>query len=485
MLFLWIAALALALPAAARTRPHYGGTLSAETAADPWQKPGGAARRLVFDGLTRVSSSGQLRPALAASWKSEADDHRWQFQLRPGVHYHDGSPVTAATLAAALEKDCASACPWGAVRAFGSAQLVFTSDSAMPNLAALLAGDEFLIEHASSNGGVDGTGPFAVKSFTGNLLTLTANDEYWGGRPFVDAIELKTRRAVHDQWIDLEAGRADIVEVPAEELRQARQQHLVVVESRPVELLVLQAAPAALAGALRDPNQRRALSLAVDRGALSNVIFQKQGEVTASLLPNWVTGYSFLFPPDRDLNKAHELRGGAAPVPLALAVEGSRDALTLAAGRIALNLREAGFPTQPAGAGHPNADLTLRTLTLEQGQPADSLASLARALGNSQAVAAPGAEQQLKAERDLLQDGPAIPLLYLPRAYALGGRVRDLQLNFDGSWALDSVSLADNARPEATRSDAVRSDAVRPDAIRPEFVRLLAGQQRSSYGGAR
>ena len=43
---------ALALPAVARTRPHYGGTLRVEIEGDPWQRPGGLARRLVFDGLT-------------------------------------------------------------------------------------------------------------------------------------------------------------------------------------------------------------------------------------------------------------------------------------------------------------------------------------------------------------------------------------------------------------------------------------------------
>ena len=52
------------------------------------------------------------------------------------------------------------------------------------------------------------------------------------------------------------------------------------------------------------------------------MIFQKQGEVTASLLPQELTGYSFLFPTDRDLNKAHELRGGLTPPPLTLSAKG-------------------------------------------------------------------------------------------------------------------------------------------------------------------
>ena len=70
-----------------------------------------------------------------------------------------------------------------------------------------------------------------------------------------------------------------------------------------------------------DDAQREAVALAVDRAALYNVIFQKQGEMTASLLPNALTGYSFLFPKERDLARAQALRGGANGAPLTLTVE--------------------------------------------------------------------------------------------------------------------------------------------------------------------
>ena len=90
-------------------------------------------------------------------------------------------------------------------------------------------------------------------------------------------------------------------------MRQAQQQRLTVLISPPVKLLALQVSDA---GALANAKLRGAIAAAVDRSALYNVIFQKQGEVTASLLPQRLTGYSFLFPTDRDLNKAHELRGG-------------------------------------------------------------------------------------------------------------------------------------------------------------------------------
>ena len=67
---------ALALSASARTRPHYGGTLRVEVEGDPWQRPGGMARRLVMDGLTTLDPDGAVQPALAIRWASENDDHR-------------------------------------------------------------------------------------------------------------------------------------------------------------------------------------------------------------------------------------------------------------------------------------------------------------------------------------------------------------------------------------------------------------------------
>ena len=104
--------------------------------------PGGIARRLVFDGLTSLDVGGVVRPALAMEWASADADHRWQFHLRPGVHFHDGTPLTSVNVVASLNTACPANCPWSAVRALG-AWLVFTSDAPMPNLPALFASDEF------------------------------------------------------------------------------------------------------------------------------------------------------------------------------------------------------------------------------------------------------------------------------------------------------------------------------------------------------
>jgi len=350
-----------------------------------------------------------------------------------------------------LTGSCGASCPWTAVHAVGSS-VVFTSDFPIPNLPTLLAGDDFLIVRPTSNSAdapmqpastivpLIGTGAFEPSGFSNGVLTLSANDTWWEGRPFLDKIEIVGHKSIHDQWLDLGVGRADLAEVPAEQLRQAHEQRLTVAASGPVSLLALAVADG---GVLSDPNLRAAVALAVDRNSLSNVIFQKQGEITASLLPSALTGYGFLFPTERDLDKARQLRGGLTPRAVTISTDGNA-AMQLAAQRIALNLREAGFNVQAVAPGTPRrADLVLLRLTLASNNPQAALESLLRGVG----VAAPIVERTpaglYNAEREFLQTHTLIPLLYLPRAFAVGGRVRDLSLSADGTPLLAGVSLQD------------------------------------------
>jgi ABC-type transport system substrate-binding protein len=246
-------------------------------------------------------------------------------------------------------------------------------------------------------------------------------------------------RPVHEQWLDLGVGRADVVEVPAEQLRQAQQQRLTVLSSPPLALLVLQVSDS---GVLSNVKVRGAIAAAVDRSALHNVIFQKQGEVTASLLPQRMTGYSFLFSTERDLNKAHELRGGLGTGTLTLGTKGD-GAMQLAAQRIALNLREAGFNVQVASAGAQHVDLMLRKLPQIGADPQAALEQILRSAGANVPVIAQGPASLYKTEQTVLDEKKIIPLLELPRAYATGARVRDLRLGANGSPDLADASLED------------------------------------------
>ena len=428
-----------AVGAHARTRPHYGGTLHVETVGDAWDRGDGLARRLVYDGLTQLDATGDVRPGLAQAWESDNNFHRWQFRLRPAVHFHDGTALTPGIVEASLNTSCNADCPWTAVRAVGSS-VIFTNDSPMPNLPALLAGDPFLISLTATTDGKTpgnsiGTGPFQVAGFNNGALTLTANENCWSGRPFADAIEIRVHRPVREQWLDLTMGRADVVEVPAEMVRQAQQAKLSLLTSPPLTLLALQVTDA---GSLASVKLRGAIAAAVDRSALYNVIFQKQGAITASLLPQQLSGYSFLFPADRDLNKANELRGGLTARSLSLGTSGD-GVMPLAAQRIALNLHEAGINVQVVNS--PHADLMLRELQIPAGSPAAALEQVLRQSGEDAPILAESPSTLYEAERTSLEQKKLIPLLDLPRSFAFGPRVRDLRLRADGLPDLSDASL--------------------------------------------
>jgi peptide/nickel transport system substrate-binding protein len=428
-----------------RTRPRYGGTLRIEIAGDGITSPDATALHLLLDGLTKIGPDGSLQPALATSWRAEDGGHRWEFSLRPGVQFHNGDPLTADRVVASLNLSCNGDCPWTTVHAVGSS-VIFVGDSPMPNLARLLAEKQFLISLAGAGEGnappcCVGTGPYELAAQSSpQLFRLAANESYWGGRPFADKIEVTTGKSIRDQWLDLSLGRADVVEIPPEDLRQAQQQRLTIVESPAVGLLALEIADT---GALANPMLRASLAQAVDRSALFNVIFQKQGEITASLLPQALSGYSFLFATDRDLNKAHELRGGLACPPLTLGIEGD-GAMQLAAQRIALNLREAGFDVQTVALKSPQrGDLTLRLLPLHGSDPAGAMEILLHAASEPALVADGSPTALYRTEHDFLARSTLVPLLDLPRAYALGPRVRDFQLLPDGTPDFASASLED------------------------------------------
>src|SRR5688572_25637853 len=57
----------------------------------------------VFDTLVAKDAAGRVKPALAESWRA-VDDLTWEFKLRKGVKFHDGTEFTAADVAFSLDR---------------------------------------------------------------------------------------------------------------------------------------------------------------------------------------------------------------------------------------------------------------------------------------------------------------------------------------------------------------------------------------------
>ena len=166
---------------------------------------------------------------------------------------------------------------------------------------------------------------------------MIAHDDYWAGLPYLDGVEVTVARAPRDQLLDLELGTADVVEVELDQVRQVQQQGARVASSNPSDLLALVFNPASAAA--RDERVRRAIALAIDRDSIHSVFLQRQGEPSAALLPQWMTGYAFLFPTGRDVEQARELQ---LKLPsLALDYDFADPIARAVAERVAVNAREA------------------------------------------------------------------------------------------------------------------------------------------------
>ncbi|MBV8206556.1 MAG: hypothetical protein JO041_07175 [Acidobacteria bacterium] len=466
------AALLLAGWAGAATRPHYGGTLRVFLGAAPdagqagsFSLTGagaeftagnaGSLASLVFDTLVMADDNGGLEPGLALSWSSDAGFRRWQFRLRPGVKFHSGEPLTAAAAAASLtavvpgcraslfEPRPLSEQP-GLLESGGAGEsVVVECDAPHPELAAQMASPSAAISHRSSAGALEGTGPFRLSSWQpGSRAVFTAFEGCWAGRPYLDTIEITMHQDLRDQQLALQLGRADVVEAsPGQPISGVR-----VSASAPAKLVALVFSENS--AAVADERVRQAFSLAADRATIAGILLQGAAEPAWGVLPNWISGYEFLFRGANDEARARQLRAEArAGAPITVAVAASGDAqLRLVAERIVLNARDAGFDVQltadlrradaaitavPLGSADPGAALVTAAELLRRPRPQFQDASLTAAW---------------QAERSMLAGTWIVPIVHAGAAWALSPRVHDWAARRDGRWRLDEVWLEDSVK---------------------------------------
>jgi peptide/nickel transport system substrate-binding protein len=191
---------------------------------------------LLCDMLVNTTKDGkELTPGLAESWTASPDGLQVAAKLRPGVVFHDGSPVDAEAVKASLE------------RQFVAGHALYSKESPNVNEARLsalikeikvqgpltlsfslkypglhvLSNVEMFSPSAIAKLGKDFgrkpvcSGPFKFESWTQEQIVLSANEKYWGGRPKLDRVVF--RNMTQEQLVDtLIAGQVDFVPVIAD-----------------------------------------------------------------------------------------------------------------------------------------------------------------------------------------------------------------------------------------------------------------------------
>jgi ABC-type transport system substrate-binding protein len=275
---------------------------------------------------------------------------------------------------------------------------------------------------------------FVLSSWeAGKRVVFLADDNASGGRPFLDSVEIQLGRSLRDQSVDLELGKADIVELGPNELKRQTAGRRTW-SSSPVRVMALAFGPR-----ISDPRVREALALAVNREAIHSVLLQRQGEISGALLPQWLTGYAFLFPASADVSKAASLVAVLSPAERTFSLAADDAANSTIAQRIQLNARDAGLSVSVVPASG-NADVRLEEARIAFDDVPHALASVAAAFGLSEPPAAAGPEEQYAAERALLESFRVIPLFHLPDVYGAAMRVRGgAVITPLGEWRFDSL----------------------------------------------
>jgi ABC-type transport system substrate-binding protein len=278
----------------------------------------------LFDGLTTIDPSGAVRPAVATSWSSDPALRRWEFRLRPGARWSDGSPLRATDFTFAWHRladprttprpeartllsgvtgyrsfAAGRARSITGLQAPDPATLVVQLDHPFADLPALVAAlplsplpaDVVRPDPAAYLTQPVGSGPFrlAAPARPGRSLTLDRNPAYWGSPALLDKVSVHPAPDEQTAWLELQNGRVSFAPVPPDQLPAARTVHGPSTDGRTTPGLLQ--GPTLTTWHLtfnlksklgRDPRWRRAVSLAVDRDQLATAL---AGSPAATLVP--------------------------------------------------------------------------------------------------------------------------------------------------------------------------------------------------------
>jgi peptide/nickel transport system substrate-binding protein len=277
--------------------------------------------RWVLDAVVALDRGLNVVPALAEHWLTR-DDRSFVLELRPGLRFSDGRPVTAADAARSLEAATRLAWPndgylstLESVRVLDERRIEVRAARPDPTLLARLAWGFVLPADATTAQPVPvvGTAPYTLERWTpGQGFAFARNPHHWG-RPA--AFARAEFRVVPDDATRLElveAGEADIADfVPPEAwARLERVKHLRLVVGAGLRVLFLglrvDRAP------FNDPRVREALDIAIDRRALVEHVFLGKGVVANQLMPRGSVGYvPDLAPAPFDRERARALLAAA------------------------------------------------------------------------------------------------------------------------------------------------------------------------------
>jgi peptide/nickel transport system substrate-binding protein len=253
------------------------------------------ARMQIAETLVMVEPDGRLVGGLAENWSVADDGLTWRFHIRPGVVFHDGSPMTAEAAGASLRRSLAGESmqqiPLDGMRLDGDV-IVIRTKTPFSHLPSVLV-DYASVILAPASWGADGkvqrvigTGPFRIASQDGRtIVELERFERYWGQKPHVARARYTAIGNGDTRTNVAIAGDQDLIftTAPSASPRidaggQMKVASLTIPRAR---MLAFNAGSPQFS----DVRVRRAVSMALDRQGIATAILRHPASAATQLLP--------------------------------------------------------------------------------------------------------------------------------------------------------------------------------------------------------
>lgn len=272
---------------------------------DPAQLHDGQQRYLwgaLYDTLLFSDTTGEVTPNAAESWEYSDDRKTLTLTLREGMTYSTGDPVTAADVAAVLERTRTTPGPQqsnlaavSSVSAPDERTVVLALREPDPNLlVALSYGAGAIAEPDAIEADADtldpvGSGPYALdeeRTADGTTYALERRDDHWNAETY--PFETITVRVMQDrtaQFNALIAGEIDAGTIEAQLAGQAESNglELTTVEGASLGSIVIADRGGEVAEPLADVRVRQAINYALDKQGMIDGLLGGAGAPASQL----------------------------------------------------------------------------------------------------------------------------------------------------------------------------------------------------------
>ena len=288
--------------------------------------PNNSIAEQIFNKLIENDARQNPKPGLAESWRT-VDDLTWEFKLRRGVKFHDGSDFTAADVAFSIERPGIINTPGGFTiftRSITEKIIVdpytirLKTGAPYPNLPIDMSG-LIIVSSVAAKGALAadfdsgkatiGTGPWKFVRYTkGDRIELARNDNYWGPKPPWDKVTFRLITSDPSRVAALLAGDVQMIEAipPADYAKlktnkdiaifttiSNRMIHLHLDSNRDKSPFITDKAGKPLEkNPFKDARVRKAVSKAINRNAIVERVMDGLAIPAGQLVPEGFFGVS-------------------------------------------------------------------------------------------------------------------------------------------------------------------------------------------------